>query len=328
LFSIIIPLYNKSEYICRAIDSVLAQKFQEFEIIVINDGSTDGGDLTVRKKYESHVIVVDQANQGVSAARNTGIKIAKYPYIAFLDGDDLWDPNYLLMVNKVIKSSNNPGIIGIDYIRFKSYNDIDGRLNQNELTESEIEFKNYSIKEFFDQAILNTLIFTSAVIIKKDFFDKNQGFDSLIKFGEDLDVWYRAILSYGFLTFIPIKLVYYSREDETAATKKLYHLSQTYIPKIIKEDYFNWSSIGSKNDLDSFDNFKIKWIYLRLFPNYQLDENKEMINELIPKLKKRYFLIGWIYLLPFDFLNQLFSKNYIRKYWNKYLNYCFNNFYN
>ncbi len=69
MFSIIIPLYNKAPYICRAIDSVLQQYFKDYEIIVVNDGSTDGGEKIVKEKYEGKINLIHQENQGVSVAR-------------------------------------------------------------------------------------------------------------------------------------------------------------------------------------------------------------------------------------------------------------------
>lgn len=327
MFSIIIPLYNKSEFICRSIDSILSQKFKSFEIIVVNDGSTDGGDLLVKKKYGNKLVFIDQKNQGVSAARNRAIQEAKYPYIAFLDGDDIWDEDYLLTAFNIISKNGSPGIMGTDYIRFTSLDNLKYPSGQKGTSENILEPISFSIKEFFDQAILNTLMFTSSVIMKKEFFEKNHGFDSKIKFGEDLDVWFRAILYYENITFIPSKLVLYSREDDSGATKRVYHLSNTLIPKIIDERFFNLSEINDKADINAFERFKIKWIYLRLFPNYTLDENRKPIKLLIPKLNKKLILIGWVYLLPFNLLKEVFSNKRASRYWLKYILFCFKNIY-
>ena len=90
MFSIIIPLYNKEKYIVNTIKSVLNQSFSKFEVIVVDDGSSDNGVNAVKKIDDSRIKIITQKNQGVSAARNNGIKNAKYEYIAFLDADDLW----------------------------------------------------------------------------------------------------------------------------------------------------------------------------------------------------------------------------------------------
>jgi len=111
-FSIIIPLYNKAPYIERAINSVLNQSLQNFEIIVVNDGSSDGGEKIVTKIVDERLKLVSQKNAGVSAARNTGAKEAQYEYLAFLDGDDTYEPNFLSEIVKLIGNFPNAGIYG------------------------------------------------------------------------------------------------------------------------------------------------------------------------------------------------------------------------
>mgnify|MGYP003661299564 CR=1 FL=1 len=103
MFSVIIPLYNKKHYVSRAIDSVLNQTFQDFEVIVVNDESTDGGVELVKEKYGEQVHLLNQKNQGVSVARNTGIEQAQFPYIAFLDADDYWHSDFLFWMNSRIQ---------------------------------------------------------------------------------------------------------------------------------------------------------------------------------------------------------------------------------
>lgn len=94
-FSVVIPLYNKGDQAVRAVQSVLDQTFAAEEILVIDDGSTDLGPTLVREIRSSVVHVIEQSNQGESAARNKGISLAKSKYVAFLDADDWWEPNHL-----------------------------------------------------------------------------------------------------------------------------------------------------------------------------------------------------------------------------------------
>jgi len=93
--SVIVPLYNKAAYIDRCLDAILGQSFTGFELIVVNDGSTDGGEKAVERRADARVRLVSQANAGPGAARNHGARLAKGALLAFLDGDDSWHPDYL-----------------------------------------------------------------------------------------------------------------------------------------------------------------------------------------------------------------------------------------
>jgi Glycosyl transferase family 2 len=93
--SIIVPLFNKAAYIRRALDSVAHQTFGDFEVIIVDDGSTDGGEVIARSYPDARFRVISQENQGPGAARNAGIAEAKGELIAFLDGDDEWLPDHL-----------------------------------------------------------------------------------------------------------------------------------------------------------------------------------------------------------------------------------------
>jgi glycosyltransferase involved in cell wall biosynthesis len=109
MFSVIIPTYNRASFVTKAIDSVLRQSFNDYEVVVVDDGSTD----TTRQalgQYGERITVVHQANSGVSAARNRGIGNANGKWIAFLDSDDEWKENYLARQLEHIRS--NPNVIG------------------------------------------------------------------------------------------------------------------------------------------------------------------------------------------------------------------------
>lgn len=114
MISIIIPLYNKEHTIQKTLECVLNQTFQDFEIIIVDDGSTDKGVSLIKDKFnDSRIRIISQENQGVSVARNTGIKNANGEWISFLDADDLWNEKYLEHVkNAIAKFPDSSYIIG------------------------------------------------------------------------------------------------------------------------------------------------------------------------------------------------------------------------
>ena len=114
-FSIIIPLYNKYDFIEKAVFSVLNQSYPHFELIVIDDGSYDGSIKVVENIKDTRIKLFKQSNGGVSSARNKGIEIAKYDLIAFLDADDWWGDNYLESMLKLILKYPDVSIYGPRY---------------------------------------------------------------------------------------------------------------------------------------------------------------------------------------------------------------------
>lgn len=105
--SIVVPTYNRARYVIQAIDSVLAQTFRDYEIIVVDDGSTDNT-KEILQSYNDKIRYIYQTNKGVSAARNTGICVAKGEWIAFLDSDDIWLPDKL---EKQMKNADSEDVI-------------------------------------------------------------------------------------------------------------------------------------------------------------------------------------------------------------------------
>src|SRR4030042_587586 len=108
--SVIITTYNRVHFVCEAIDSVLNQTFKDFEIIVVDDGSTDNTKEAL-KRYSKNIFYIYQSNKGRSQARNTGLKVAKGDYIAFLDDDDIWVPHKLEKQVAFMDSNPNIGLV-------------------------------------------------------------------------------------------------------------------------------------------------------------------------------------------------------------------------
>ena len=117
-FSVIIPLYNKAPYVAKAIGSVLAQTFTDYELIIVDDGSKDDSAEKAVQAIGNHtnVRLIKQENAGVSMARNNGAAISQGDYLCFLDADDWWEPTFLEEMSKLVEEFPDAGIYGTNYI--------------------------------------------------------------------------------------------------------------------------------------------------------------------------------------------------------------------
>lgn len=193
-FSVVVPVYNKENSVSNTIMCVLSQTFTDYELIIINDGSTDNS-LDVIKKIESDKIkLISQDNQGVSATRNKGISASNGAFICFLDADDLWDKGHLSNFFEAIQMFPNEVFFANNYqkqINSKYFRNINNTIFKD--TTNNIVL----INDFFDYTTPDMLTWTSAVCIKKSILDDNN-FDETITngAGEDTDLWIRLGLKY------------------------------------------------------------------------------------------------------------------------------------
>lgn len=205
-FSVIIPLYEKELYVTRAVDSVMAQNFQDFEIIVVDDGSTDGGAALVERTFGSRVRVVRQKNSGVSAARNRGIAESKSGMIAFLDADDAWSTDYLETMDRLIRNHPQAGAYAAAY-------DVVTRMGyRRKVTFIGIEPEPWEgiIQGYFRAAALGEPpVSSSSVAIPKRVFEDVGYFPTDERYGEDLDMWGRIALRYPIAFCSGVKATHY-----------------------------------------------------------------------------------------------------------------------
>lgn len=182
--SVVIPLYNKGRSIGRAISSVLAQTYRDFELIVVDDGSTDESLAIALSFPDPRIRVVRQRNAGVSAARNAGISEARNPYVCFLDADDEWMPDFLMEIAKLIEYRPNASFYTC------RYNEVDeaGRVF---LGHSQLPDNFWGvIPDFFHSFRKSrSLACSSNICVSKAHITKIGGFPLGIKTGEDLYVW-------------------------------------------------------------------------------------------------------------------------------------------
>ena len=193
-FSIIIPLYNKAPYIERAVKSVLSQDYPHFEIIIVNDGSSDGGEKIVTTIVDERLKLVSQKNAGVSAARNTGAKEAQYEYLAFLDGDDTWEPNFLSELVKLIDNFPNAGIYGTS----NSFIYPNGKKVAEDFRYLFNGKEQGLLEDYFGlfAQIQKSPFSNSNLCIQKKIYQEFGGYKVGVKLTEDSDLWCRIALKY------------------------------------------------------------------------------------------------------------------------------------
>lgn len=221
MFSVIIPLYNKELTIKNTIVSVLEQTYQNFEIIVIDDGSTDSSAKLVQEFRDYRIKLVQQKNQGVSAARNLGIQEAKYDWIALLDGDDLWKPNHLEEIIKMMKKFPDEKV----YVTSFKYSD-NRRISKYPRNNPIFKIENY-----FKVVLVETLMWTSTVVIHKSCFNKLGGFNIHLSRGEDLDMWRRLAKKYIIIKSINETAIY-NLVDGNSLTKTKSKLENSILSTI------------------------------------------------------------------------------------------------
>ncbi|MGM0440987.1 MAG: glycosyltransferase family 2 protein [Elusimicrobiota bacterium] len=180
-FSVVIPTYNRREFLSKAVESVLEQTFKDFELIVVDDGSTDGTERLIKKYPDKRITYLYQENRGVSRARNRGIKEAAGKYIAFLDSDDWWLEEKLEITRKAIE--DNPDY-GVFHTQEKWYRN--GQLlNQKKRHRKPTGY-------VFKRCLKLCCISISTAVVERDLFDKIGMFDENLPACEDYDFWLRV----------------------------------------------------------------------------------------------------------------------------------------
>lgn len=190
--SVVIPLYNKAPHIGRALRSVISQTAPPEEIIVVDDGSTDGGGEVVKALQDPRLILLRQENQGVSAARNRGIREAKGSLIAFLDADDAWQARYLEVIGGLREKYPQAGLYATAYWEVNR----PGAMHHYKFRVLPPGAEDGLIQDYFQAALESYPVLTSAVTIPKEILAEVGGFPPVRALTEDDDLWLRIALKY------------------------------------------------------------------------------------------------------------------------------------
>ena len=258
-FSVVIPLYNKEQIIGKTIQSVLNQLYQNFEIVVVDDGCTDKSVSLVKKIKDERIKILRKKNGGVSSARNLGIQNAQYNWIAFLDADDYWDENHLLTLQNVLLNQKTEGFVATGfYISNK-------KLEVAKIFQSSKE----GLLDYFEVAALNGFpVHTSSTCIKRELLLKDS-FNEQLSLGEDNELFARLGRKFK-VFFITQPTSYYISDSENKEVSKTHDQAKDFLYQI------KLSDCKSKNERRYYTIF----ILHHLFRFLLLERNSEKAKTL------------------------------------------------
>lgn len=303
MISVVIPLYNKAHTIVNTLNTVINQSYKDFEVIIVNDGSTDNGVEVIQKHFtDNRIRIINQKNAGVSAARNKGVEESKGEWIAFLDGDDEWHPEYLSIMQSLIHKYSSAGL----FLCAGLIHNADGSISYR--IASKYEGIKSPINLFHNPEVFSH---TSATIVNKNIFNKTHRFIvDMHKFEDYLAFQATALITPVIYCGLP--LTKYNGGIKGQLTQQNKHNPQTIQSEI---KYFNilMQDYKQSNYKDKTFIIFIKYFLRHSFKIMLQQNDKEKINTYIYDLsspikqlfnpiefyfikKYRYIAILWINL--------------------------------
>lgn len=209
LISIVIPVFNKEDYLDRCLRSILRQDYTQFEVIVIDDASTDNSYAKISNFSDKRIVLIkNKINRGVSSTRNYGITIARSKIVALMDADDEWLPNHLINLVKLFKNYPDANLWVSGYQK--------NRLNSP--IKDTTETRSISFEEYLDNRLDNIPIaWTSAVLLNKKLFTRNDIFAPGLSHGEDQAVWMEMCMSGYIAKSNKVTAIYHKSEHSLSS---------------------------------------------------------------------------------------------------------------
>jgi len=305
--SIIVPVYNAEKTISRAVQSVFAQTFTDYELIIVDDGSTDGSNRLIQNLIAAfrgsdfsfkniNIQHINQENQGPAGARNTGIQLARGEYVAFLDADDQWDKEKLEIQMNAFKQHPQAGLVFSDMRHFVIERVGKETLNKDQLVHAsylhERRYQHAASGMIYENLLHENFIFTPTVLVRKSVLDHVGSFDAQLKICEDYDLWLRIAQEYP-IYFIDQPLVSrYQTGSNLTANGYVYTQSSIALRKKLLElnSHLPYRVVLLKHKLAK-DQFALGYI---LFNQGNLKSAREVFGQLI--LKPDYFFSSLFYM--------------------------------
>lgn len=300
-FSVVIPLYNKENFISKTLSSVLNQSFPDFEVIVVNDCSNDNSVAVVNKFNDPRIrLIQHEKNSGLSASRNTGIKNATADYIAFLDADDLWKTDFLKTIHFLIENYPEASLFGTKY---------EVNLDGNKVIEYATPIKEFElhgiIPNFFDYSRNYALYNQSCFCAKKEVFEKVGYYNEQVNYSEDVDFNIRA--------YAENHLAYYNKVLATYFMVSENQITQgSLLGKTIPDYDFYEEQYKGRADIKKYLDFQ-RYVKAKQF---KLSGEKKMFRKLVSKIddKNLNFKQKLLLQLPNSILRLIsFTKQNLQK---------------
>jgi len=306
-FSVVIPLYNKIDFIGRAIRSVLGQSYQSFEIIIVNDGSTDGSEREIVLIDDPRIKIIHQENSGASSARNRGVQEARSEYIAFLDADDEWKSNHLDIFRSLIEDFPESGMYGQSY----EYILNDKHITPSSLKKYPIHWRGY-LDNYLELAASFHPFSSSSVCLRKAVLFEIGGFPLGVHFAEDLITWIKIFLRYRIGFCHSLSSYYYMGESNNISLKSAlgYGYLENYLENLLSENAFSEKTCTA---LYEYYTSRI----LNICSQILIFGNKKQCRDLLYKCKQTdRYKSRWLRLFIFSFFPLVFYK-FLFSTWNK-----------
>lgn len=300
-FSVIIPLYNKAPYVAKAIGSVLAQTYTDYELIIIDDGSKDDSFIVALNAIEGHrhCHIYKQKNAGVSLARNNGVALSRGDYLCFLDADDWWDLGFLMEISKLIEEYPDAGIYGTGYTIVNE-------------TKHKTRVSPIGVEPGFEKGYINycqvyaktlAMPLTSiSVAVSRRVFDELGGFPKGIKLGEDFMLWIHIAMKYN-VAYLNKPLAFYNQDVDAAnrGVGKLYKPKEHMLWNLKDLEPMEERNVDYKRLIDGLRTFCLMPYYLS--KEYHESAKKELekvdwdsqSNQIRRKYERPVFLLKMEY---------------------------------
>lgn len=260
MISVVIPLYNKATSISSTLECVLNQNFTDWEVVVVDDGSTDDSANIVGSMGDSRIRLIRQPNAGVSAARNRGAIEAEGEFIAFLDADDEWDKYYLATQYELTQKYPDCDVFAMNY----EFQDINGKKTSTIINKLPFKDADGVLSNYFEVASCShPPLWTSAVMVRKSAFQNIEGFPVGIKSGEDLLTWARLACLYK-IAYCKTPLAVFNVEGyDTKEKPKRIPAEVDIVGQELKKLYKTYDNPGLKQYVGLWHKMRSS-IYMRL----------------------------------------------------------------